>query len=180
MKRSELEHVIRASGAIAQDTQVVIIGSQAILGQFPKAPIELLASMEADVYPQNKPDLADLIDGSIGEGSFFHQQYGYYAQGVGPETATLPQGWESRLISVKNANTAGVEGRCLEVHDLAIAKYVAGREKDLEYTRRLARHGMTKKTVLRDRLARTRLGANLRKLIEHRVARDFAAAAKGR
>ena len=36
---------------------------------------------------------ADLIDGSIGEGSPFHELYGYYAQGVGEETATLPAGW---------------------------------------------------------------------------------------
>jgi len=60
--------------------------SQAVLGQFPGAPVALLASMEADVYPRNKPDLADLVDGSIGEGSFFHERFGYYAQGVGPQT----------------------------------------------------------------------------------------------
>jgi hypothetical protein len=29
MKRSELEHVIRAAGAIAEDPQIVVIGSQA-------------------------------------------------------------------------------------------------------------------------------------------------------
>jgi hypothetical protein len=38
MRRSELEHVIRASGEIAKDDEVIIIGSQAILGQFPDAP----------------------------------------------------------------------------------------------------------------------------------------------
>lgn len=37
MKRSELEHIIRASGEIAGDDEIVIIGSQAILGQFPNA-----------------------------------------------------------------------------------------------------------------------------------------------
>ena len=35
--------------------------------------------------------LADKIDGAIGEGSQFHQTYGYYAQGVGPETAPRTQ-----------------------------------------------------------------------------------------
>jgi len=71
MKRSELEHVIRASGAIADDNELIIIGSQSILGQYPDAPAELLASMETDLYPRNKPELAELVDGSIGEGSFF-------------------------------------------------------------------------------------------------------------
>ena len=36
MQRSELEHIIRASGDVAQDDEIVIIGSQSILGQFPK------------------------------------------------------------------------------------------------------------------------------------------------
>jgi hypothetical protein len=39
--------VIRAAGAISGDSQIVVIGSQAILGQFPNAPPALLASMEA-------------------------------------------------------------------------------------------------------------------------------------
>ena len=35
MRRSELEHLIRAAGAIAGDGELIIIGSQSILGQFP-------------------------------------------------------------------------------------------------------------------------------------------------
>ena len=61
MQRSELEHVIRASGDIAKDDEIIIVGSQAILGQYPNAPVRLLMSMEADVYPGNKPDLAHKI-----------------------------------------------------------------------------------------------------------------------
>jgi len=38
MQRSALEHVIRASGAIADDDQIVVIGSQSILGEYPDAP----------------------------------------------------------------------------------------------------------------------------------------------
>jgi len=136
--------------------------------------------MEADIYPRNKPELADLVDGSIGEGSFFHERFGYYAQGVSPQTATLPDGWENRLISVSNANTAGVEGLCLEVHDLAISKYVAGREKDLEFTRELARHGMTQRVLLLDRLARTPLSAAQRRLIQGSIKRDFPGLPVGR
>ena len=173
MRRSELEHLIRAAGAIADAPQIVVIGSQAVLAQFPDAPAALLASMEADVYPRLRPERAELIDGAIGEGSRFHETFGYYAQGVGPETATLPRGWEGRLISVKNANTNGIEGLCLEVHDLAISKYVAGREKDVEFTRDLATHRMTSKQPLLDRLAKTKLQAPLRQAAERRIARDF-------
>jgi hypothetical protein len=175
MTRSELEHVIRAAGRIARDREIVVIGSQAVLGQFPDAPGVLVGSMEADVFPRNHPERAGLIDGAIGEGSPFHEQYGYYAQGVGAATARLPSGWRARLVSVKNPNTGGVAGLCLEVHDLAISKYVARREKDLAFTRALAGHGLTRKRTLLERAARTKLEPALRKLVRGRIQRDFAA-----
>jgi hypothetical protein len=65
MQRSELEHLIRASGEIADDDEIIVIGSQAILGQFPNAPVRLLMSMEADIYPKNNPDKADKVDGAL-------------------------------------------------------------------------------------------------------------------
>jgi hypothetical protein len=178
--RSELEHVIRAAGAIADDPEIVVIGSQSILGQFPDAPVALLASMEADLFPLHHPDRADLIDGAIGEGSSFHQLYGYYAQGVSERTATLPAGWRDRLVRVANPNTRGVAGLCLEVHDLALSKYVAGRDKDREFTRELARHRMTSPGVLRARLAATEVALALRKVVAGRIARDFPAPRRGR
>ncbi len=174
MTRSELEHLIRAAGAIAEDHEIVIIGSQSILGQFPEAPASLRASMEADLYPRNRPERAELVDGAIGEGSRFHQQFGYYAQGVDSKTALLPRGWQKRLVRVKNANTGGVQGLCLEVHDLAISKYVAGREKDLAFTRELARRGLTKKATLLERLGSTKLDRRLAQLVRGRIARDFS------
>ena len=174
MTRSELEHLIRAAGAIAGDQEIVIIGSQSVLGQYPEAPVTLLTSMEADVFPLNRPDKSDLIDGSIGEGSRFHEQFGYYAQGVSESTATLPRGWRSRLIAVNNPNTCGITGLCLEVHDLAISKYVAGREKDLEFTQSLAAHGLTKRATLLERLNDTRVSDSLKALIEQRIQRHFA------
>ena len=173
MKRSDLEHLIRAAGKIAGEKELVIIGSQSILGQYPQAPAALLRSMEADLYPLAHPERSDKVDGAIGEGSRFHQTYGYYAQGVGPDTATLPKGWRRRLVRIENANTGGFSGLCLEVHDLAISKYVAGREKDLEFTRELARHGMTDRKTLNERLAATKLDPSVSKLIKGRIARDF-------
>jgi len=174
MTRSELEHVIRAAGAIAEDSEIVVIGSQSILGQFPDAPRALLRSAEADVYPLHHPERADLIDGSIGEGSAFHEAFGYYAQGVGEETATLPKGWKARLVRISSATTAGTSGLCLEVHDLAVSKYAAGREKDLDFTRALARHGMTDEKVLLVRLAETALAKPLRTMMATRIKADSA------
>ena len=49
MMRSELEHLIRAASAIANDGEFIIIGSQSILGQFLNAPTTHRMSMEMDV-----------------------------------------------------------------------------------------------------------------------------------
>jgi hypothetical protein len=173
MTRFELEHLIRAAGSIANDSEIVVIGSQSILGQFPEAPVELLVSAEADLYPRHHPELADLIDGSIGEGSAFHESFGYYAQGVGEDTAVLPRAWRDRLVRIENPNTRGIAGLCLEVHDLAISKYVAGREKDLSFTRELAKQGMTHAKTLRERLSETPLDHRMREVVEQRIRRDF-------
>lgn len=178
MKRSELEHIIRAAGSIVNDSEIVVIGSQSILGQFPNAPASLLVSAEADVFPMRDPQLSDLIDGSIGEGSRFHDMFGYYAQGVDDKTATLPSGWRGRLIRINNSNTVGVTGLCLEVHDLAISKYVAGREKDREFTKELARHNMTQHAILLARERDTDISADLRKIVKARIERDFKKPAK--
>ncbi len=140
MNRLQLEHLIRASGDIANDDHIVIVGSQAILGAHPDAPRSLRVSMEADVYPRTHPERADIIDGAIGELSAFHDAFGYYAQGVGPETAVCAPGWEERLVPVINANTRGVTGWCLEPHDLVLAKLVAAREKDRSYGEEALRH----------------------------------------
>lgn len=180
MRRSELEHIIRAAGSIANDSEIIVIGSQSILGQFPDAPPTLLVSAEADVFPRNHPELADLIDGSIGEGSAFHELYGYYAQGVAEDAATLPNRWRDRLVRVSNPNTVGITGLCLEVHDLAISKYIAGREKDLEFTGELARNRMTDKETLLARLRETKVSEALRALAAGRIERDFLARASAR
>jgi hypothetical protein len=180
MKRSNLEHIIGAAGAIVGDDELVVIGSQAILGQFPDAPLFFLRSMEADVFPRNRPELSDVIDGAIGEGSAFHESFGYYAQGVGAETATLPGGWLDRLVRIENANTNGVAGLCLEVHDLAISKYVAGRPKDLEFNRELAKRGMLEKQALLDRLRATQLSIASRDMVSARIDRDFPTRKQGR
>ena len=119
----------------------------------------------------------ELIDGSIGEGSPFDRTFGYYAHGVEDTTAILPEGWRERLIAVANENTDKATGWRREVHDLAIAKYVAGRPKDLDFTRVLAINVMTSREVLIERLGVTRVADALRQLTVARILADFRFAA---
>jgi hypothetical protein len=150
-----------------------VIGSQAILGSYPDAPVECLISRGADVYPRNFPERSDAIDGAIGDGSPFERRFGYFAHGVGPETAVLPTGWESRLVELRNPNTAPGTGWCLEPHDLALAKYVAGRVKDRDFTRALARAGLLRQEVRWDRLPALPLDAARAGLVAGRIRADF-------
>ncbi|MBW1687056.1 MAG: hypothetical protein JRS35_18560 [Deltaproteobacteria bacterium] len=173
MKRQDFEHVVRASGAIAADDELVVIGSQAVHGQFPELPASLTISADLNVYPKNCPEKAANIDGAIGELSMFHESYGYYAQGVSPETAILPTGWESRLIRYASPATGGVTALCLEVHDLAIAKLVAGRRKDIDFCTELVRHEMIDHGAMTDRLALTALDTERRELVKGRISRIF-------
>lgn len=152
MTRTELEHIIRAAAANADTDEIVIIGSQAILGSILNPPPETIISMEADVFPKNKPADSILIDGAIGENSIFHQTFGYYAHGVGPETAILPAGAFNRLVPVKNENTRGATGWCLDLHDLAASKLAAGREKDLSFVSVMLRHKLVDAARLRSRI----------------------------
>jgi hypothetical protein len=171
MTREQLEHLIRAASTITEDDELVIIGSQAILGQFPNAPASLLVSIEADIYPLHHPQRWDLIDGTIGEGSPFHTTFGYYAQGVGEETAVLPEGWRERLVPIRGPGTRGATGWALEAHDLLVAKYAAGREKDLEFAAEAIRHGLVQQEVLLERLERSPLPEERKASIAATIAR---------
>jgi hypothetical protein len=82
MRREHFEHVIAAAAHVADEDEVVVVGSQAILGSRPDAPETLLRSIEADLYPLRHPENADAIDGALGDGSPFHRTFGYYAHGV--------------------------------------------------------------------------------------------------
>ena len=148
MTRDELEHAIRAACDVAEDTEVYVFGSQAILGRYPDAPEALRQSVEADVMPKNRPERADDIDGALGELSMFHQTFGFYVHGVSLETAVLPDGWKDRLIRVQNENTRQCIGWCVEEHDLAASKLVAFREKDRNFVRVLLTEGLVDEGTL--------------------------------
>ena len=98
MNREQLAHFVRGAAPITVDGDIVIIGSQSILGaaDVGHLPEEATMSMEADVAFRDDIDAskADAVDGAIGELSQLHETYGHYAQGweqaTGPESSTAP------------------------------------------------------------------------------------------
>jgi hypothetical protein len=133
MTRSELEHAIRAACDVADDSVVIVFGSQAILGQFSDAARELRHSIEVDLMPATHPNRVDAIDGALGEFSQFHQTHGFYVHGLSIEAAQLPPGWRKRAIRVVPVGSPHLTGLCIEAHDLAASKLAAFREKDREF-----------------------------------------------
>jgi hypothetical protein len=154
LKRSEFEHAIRAAGAILATDRVLVIGSQAIHGSMDELFEEAERSIEVDVASlgKNAEYSADLIDGSIGELSMFQSTFGYYVQGVTPDTAVLPKGWRKRLVPFNSAATNGVTALCLELHDLWLSKAVANRAKDKEFCRALITRKLVDSDTLHTRL----------------------------
>jgi hypothetical protein len=175
MNRIQLEHIIRAASQIADDPEIVVIGSQAIHAQNVTLPPIAFQSVEADVYPRNHPERADDIDAAIGELSPFHETHGYYAHGVSPQTAILPAGWERRVIRISNSNTGGATGLCVDVHDLILSKYAAGREQDREFNQALIRAGIASRRKLTTLLRAMPIDDDMRGLIAARIKVAYAA-----
>ena len=178
MKKQQIDHVLRAAGRITGEKQFIIVGSQSLHGKHPDLADYILRSAEVDLFVPRRPDRTDWLI-AIGAYSPFHEEFGYYADPVSEETATLPRGWKGRLVRLPPGDTAGVRGLCLEPHDLAISKYAAYREKDLVFTRELARRGIVSKDQLLTLLEQTKLSDELRERIRARIAADFEPAGAG-
>ena len=166
MRRDQLEHAIRAACQIARQLEVIIVGSQAILGTYPEDELPRLAtrSLEIDVLPITDDNnetirLADLIVGAAGEFSAFEQLHGFSIDGVDLTTSALPEGWRTRLVKVQNENTAAPSGQpqyigwCLDKEDLCVAKLCAFREKDRNFVHALIANGLVDPEVMAARVA---------------------------
>ena len=117
MHRYQLEHAIRTACQIIGRPEVIIVGSQSILGSVAedKLPDVATVSMEIDVLPiadsnEETARLADDIEGIAGELSPFEALHGFSIDGVDLGTSAVPHGWRDRLVKVQNANTAAPGG----------------------------------------------------------------------
>lgn len=156
MDRQQLAHLLRAASRVADDPDVLVLGSQSILGSYDEddLPPQATGSIAADIAFLDDPDRvkADEVEAAIGELSQFHSTHGVYAEGIHVSTATLPTGWSDRVVRWDLQSSLPAEARFLEPHDLAVAKLAAFREKDLQFVDALVRTGVLDLEVLRDRV----------------------------
>jgi len=166
MRRDQLEHAIRTACQIIGRPEIIIVGSQSILGTYPEEALPGLTtmSMEIDVLPiadtnEETARLADDIEGVAGELSPFEEMHGFSIDGVDLETSALPAGWRDRLVKVQNANTAAAGGEpvftgwCLDKEDLCVAKLCAFREKDRDFVSALIDAHLVDRRVIADRMS---------------------------
>ncbi len=172
MKKQQLDHVLRAAGRITGEKRFMIIGSQALHGSYPDLPDDIARSAEVDLIATANVDRTEWLN-VIGQDSPFHESFGYYADPVDETTATLPRGWKGRLIALALGETEGVQGMCLDPHDLAIAKYAAGRDKDHVFTRELARRRLVDRKKLLALVDKTSIDEAGRQRIRDFIERDF-------
>jgi uncharacterized nucleotidyltransferase DUF6036 len=165
MRRDQLEHAIRTACQIIGRPEVIVVGSQSILGSFSEdeLPDDATMSVEIDILPiadgnTEVKRLADLIEGAAGELSPFEELHGFSIDGVDMETSALPEGWRDRLVKVQDANTAAPAGApqftgwCLDKEDLCVAKLCAFREKDRNFVAALVSAGLVDAAVIASRL----------------------------
>jgi len=173
MNRQQLEHVIEEVGRRTGLEYFYIIGASALLAVLPE-PSEagLVQTRDVDIVPgvtdvNEETRIANQIDWLLGEGSEFDIEHHYYAQGLvqsSPQYA--PTGWMLRARPVK---VGAYTGLCMEIHDLALSKFGAGRPKDFEFNAALARTGLLNKTELLGRVEQIKADTNLRQRIIARI-----------
>lgn len=156
LKRTGLDHMLRASAAITQHDRFIMIGSGAAIATQWRLPLAMILTSEIDIYPADVADpeeISELLTAAIGRDSPFHRSFKYYVDGVGPDTATLPDGWRDRLVPYTSPEAPGVTALCLELVDLAVAKLCAGREKDIAWLRAAFGAGLLTRARVEERLS---------------------------
>lgn len=112
-------------------------------------------SQEVDILPKKDSNgiLADMLHARAGQDSAFDFENNFYLDGVDDKTATLPRGWQKRVVRVEARVNPAAIGLCLDPVDLCVAKLAANREKDIRYVNDLITHGFVDPIKIRQRLS---------------------------
>ena len=153
---AELYVALREASRIVRGGRFLVIGSQSVLGSFSHEalPPDATASLEFDiaVFGDIDSQAADRIDGALGEWSSFHDQHGFYVQGVDVETAVLPDRWQDRTVRVPVNDASEIDAVCLEPHDTCAAKLARNEQRDRSFVSALVEAGLIDPSLLAERI----------------------------
>lgn len=165
MNREQLGRAIKAACANLDESPVIVLGSQSILGSYDTSELPEVAfkSREVDILPlsgiTDPPSLEEkllTLDARLGEDSPFHDAHGFYVEGIHKDIVVLPKHWDNRLVHFTVADGSselyGRTGLCLDPVDLCVSKTIAGRDKDREFVGALVRDNIVTAAEILDRI----------------------------
>ena len=153
MTLDALQHLLRSARALAEDRDLLVMGSASLLVPFPElgdGSSPLAATYDADLLPDPFDELTGtMLEEALGEDRAYFRRHGYHADVLRDSILdTLPVGWRERSLTVPGCPYA----RSIEPADLAAVKLWVGRPKDLDLVARLANEGLLDARIVADRL----------------------------
>jgi hypothetical protein len=153
VRKDQLFDLIRRINNLTGISVPFIVGSHCVFAVTDRVPSIVSQSIEADfLLAQWGIAVMEKVNEELGVTSNFYDQYGYHADALGMATVVLVPGWESRLQPLIDDNGQTV-AQCLELHDVAVSKLMAGREKDYIFISALLDGGLISLETLIERAA---------------------------
>lgn len=154
---SRLQSLFSEARRLGGQTEFVVVGSLSILGVVQRAaeiPARMLMSIDVDCY--TRPDAERIFElaRTLGQGSSFEAEHGYYLDPISPNLPTLPDPWEHRLIRVPLDD--GIVVSFLDPNDAAVSKYARCDVRDREWIRAGLASGLLSAAVIESRFRDTR------------------------
>ncbi len=153
MRREDLRLLFARARDLCGETDYVVLGSLAVLGHAGEVPARMAASLDVDAYSKGDPArIFDLVS-ALGSGSPFEAERGYYLDPISPRVATLPDGWDERLLRIQLE--PDLVAWFLEPNDAAVSKYARMEPRDREWIRPGLRAGILSMAIIEARVRQT-------------------------
>lgn len=133
MKVEDLRRLFARARELCGETDYVVLGSLSVLGYEGEVPPRMAASIDVDAFTKSDPERVFDLDASLGQGSPFEAEYGYYLDPISPRVATLPDEWVARLV--RRQLEPDLAAWFLEPNDAAVSKYARLEARDREWIR---------------------------------------------
>jgi len=153
VRREDLRRLFARARDLCGETDYVVFGSLAVLGWAGEAPPRMAASLDVDAFTRADPGRIFDLAPTLGQGSPFETEFGYYLDPISPRVATLPGGWPDRLVRIELEADLAVW--FLEPNDAAVSKYARMEPRDREWIRPGLQAGVLSIAILDARFSRT-------------------------
>ncbi|MGH9947027.1 MAG: DUF6036 family nucleotidyltransferase [Pyrinomonadaceae bacterium] len=134
------------------DNPPIIVGSQSFHAYSDHLPEIARKSVECDfMLSSSNFSKRPMIDLTLGIQSPYRVENGFFADALGLASVVLPDGWRDRLVPYHD-DSGNVIALCADKHDVAVSKFIAGRDKDLEFLASALASGLIEIKQLLERL----------------------------